>query len=342
MNEPETIDSPMGRINVDRFGNVLFLDQERLNRKAHPEKPLWRRHPHGLGIKDFIVSRIGARPSTYRLYTWGFPMLIKGAEAFFKKPGIGRRIFRRLVMVGPIQAPTGYTKGVWIPLEVDLSDRVERTRVPWDLLAEQIRNAEFIGGMKSCVCRDSFGCSTYPHDLACLFFGKSGEAVVRTGLAVEVSHEDALARLERAKSVGLNSEALHVELEQFVWGLTNAEMEEFQEVCFCCPCCCVGMKFCKAGTRDIKDRFTASGWTSTVDADACIACGDCGPVCPQECISFDADAIATIDQEHCMGCGFCITACPAEDCIKIKQTMPMRDSIHDYFLTEDRFDVKVR
>ncbi|MCC6495510.1 MAG: 4Fe-4S binding protein [Propionibacteriaceae bacterium] len=52
--------------------------------------------------------------------------------------------------------------------------------------------------------------------------------------------------------------------------------------------------------------WTPTGWTATVDEDACISCGECGPSCPQECITFDEDGIAKIDQEQCTGCSFCI------------------------------------
>jgi Pyruvate/2-oxoacid:ferredoxin oxidoreductase delta subunit len=342
--EIESLPTPMGEMNVDRNGNVQFLDVERMRRKETPDLPLRRNRPRGLGIKDFVLSRVvHNRPSgpVESFYQWGFRLLVSTVQRYFTKPGLMNKIVRAVTFMGPADTRTGYTKGVWLPLNVDLSGEVEPERVPWDLLEDQIRSATFIGGMKTCVCRDSFGCTDYPHDLACMFFGKSGKVVVDNGLADQLTTDQALDRMRRAKSVGLNSESLHVELEQYVWGLKNDDMDEFQEVCFCCPCCCVGMKFCRAGTRDIKDRFTPSGWTATIDEDACIACGECAPACPQECIEFDEDGVARIEQEYCMGCDFCGKVCPVDDCIRIRQTMPMRDSIHDYFLAEDSFDMRV-
>ena len=43
--------------------------------------------------------------------------------------------------------------------------------------------------------------------------------------------------------------------------------------------------------------------------DACIGCGSCVPVCPQNCIKTDGIPYV-IEQEHCLHCGNCIEACP--------------------------------
>ena len=43
--------------------------------------------------------------------------------------------------------------------------------------------------------------------------------------------------------------------------------------------------------------------------DACIGCGNCAAVCPQNCINTD-DVPFVIGQEHCLHCGNCFEACP--------------------------------
>lgn len=43
--------------------------------------------------------------------------------------------------------------------------------------------------------------------------------------------------------------------------------------------------------------------------DACIGCGSCAAVCPQNCIVTDSIPYV-IEQEHCLHCGNCLTACP--------------------------------
>lgn len=44
--------------------------------------------------------------------------------------------------------------------------------------------------------------------------------------------------------------------------------------------------------------------------DACIGCGSCLPVCPQNCIS-TGNIPYYIEQEHCLHCGNCMKVCPA-------------------------------
>ena len=43
--------------------------------------------------------------------------------------------------------------------------------------------------------------------------------------------------------------------------------------------------------------------------DACIGCGSCAAVCPQNCIMTDR-VPHVIEQEHCLHCGNCFEACP--------------------------------
>ena len=45
-----------------------------------------------------------------------------------------------------------------------------------------------------------------------------------------------------------------------------------------------------------------------------------------------------VDQENCVGCGMCKARCP-QGAVKIKQTMPMRESMHDYFREEGRLEI---
>ena len=44
-------------------------------------------------------------------------------------------------------------------------------------------------------------------------------------------------------------------------------------------------------------------------ADTCIGCGNCLPVCPQNCISAGSSPFH-IEESHCLHCGNCMKACP--------------------------------
>ena len=237
---------------------------------------------------------------------------------------------------GEAQAPAHLN----VPINKDLTEEAQRITVPMDLVKKAISEAHFIGGMKTCLCRAGQGCTDYPHDLACLFFNRSGTVVVDHGMAVELTKEEAFARVDRAAELGLTCQSLWVQVEQLIWGFRNDEMDSFLEICFCCPCCCVGFNISNNSPRDVKKHFGPSGWTSVVNHDLCTGCKHClDTYCPQDAIHFrESDGKMVVDQENCVGCGFCRKNCPS-GAIKIKQTMPMRASVHDYFLEEGKIQI---
>ena len=59
-----------------------------------------------------------------------------------------------------------------------------------------------------------------------------------------------------------------------------------------------------------------------------------------EAITFGEDGKVLINQELCVGCGICKSRCDM-DVIKIKQTMPMREDLHDYYATDYNLDLKL-
>lgn len=62
-----------------------------------------------------------------------------------------------------------------------------------------------------------------------------------------------------------------------------------------------------------RDSFTFGGAEKKQEGffitDACIGCGSCTAVCPQNCILIDGISYV-IEQEHCLHCGNCLTTCP--------------------------------
>ena len=63
-----------------------------------------------------------------------------------------------------------------------------------------------------------------------------------------------------------------------------------------------------------RDSFTFGGADERRDCyfitDACIGCGTCLEVCPQECI-LSGSIPFVIQEEHCLHCGNCMEVCPA-------------------------------
>ncbi len=326
--------------NIDEQGNVLYLDQERLDRKVVGFPP-YKNRPNGLGIYNFIKTHILAmRQEIWPLALKLYRMFVK-YSVWMKEGGLKGKIYKTGIMLSP--AMEKQTSTLVMPLNVDITDQSEKVVIPMDMLKESLKNITYIAGMETCLCREANDCEDYPKDIACLFFGEPAKTVVKNGLAKQLTYEEACARVDRAAEYGLMAQAVWIEVEQLLWGVRNDEMDKFLEVCFCCPCCCIAMRLARNAQPEDRHRFHPSGWTAVPDRTKCIGCGRCITEhngCPVDAISMGIDGKIKINQELCVGCGICKSRCNY-DVIKIKQTMPMRKDLHDYFLTDYNLDLKV-
>ncbi len=326
--------------NIDEQGKVLYLDEDRLARKEVGFPP-YKNKSNGLGIgnflKDHLIYMSDKRwPLALKLYK-----LFVKFSVWMKEGGIKAKIYKKGIMLAPDME--AHTSTVVMPLNVDLSDEGEKVTIPMDIAKEALRNASFIGGMDTCLCRESNECEDYPRDVACLFLGDAGRTIVKHNLGRQLTYEEACARVDRAAAEGLMAQAVWVEVEQWLWGIRNDKMDQFLEICFCCPCCCIAVRLARNATSAERHRFHPAGWTAVPDRTKCVGCGKCisGPNgCPVEAISFGPDGKVVINQETCVGCGICKSRCNL-DVIQIKQTMPMRKDLHEYFAKDYNLDLKV-
>ncbi len=326
--------------NIDEQGNVLYLDEERLERKKVGFKK-WKNRSNGLGIYNFIKAKILRMDNkrwdlARRLYR----IFIK-YSVWFKEGGWKGKMYKKAIMLTPPLEKN--TSTVIMPLNVDISQESEKVVVPLDMLKESLKNMTFIGGMDTCLCRESNGCKDYPHDLGCLFLGDAAKTIIKHNLGRELTYEEACERIDRAKELGLVAQSVWIEVEQLLWGVRNDEMDHFLEVCFCCPCCCIAMRLAGQLSPEDRVRFHPSGWTAVPDRTKCVGCGACAKegVCPMEAVSIGEDGKVVINQEICTGCGECRKRCNL-DVIKLKQTMPMRSGgLREYFNEEFNLDIKV-
>ncbi|MBR5329626.1 MAG: 4Fe-4S binding protein [Firmicutes bacterium] len=326
--------------NIDERGNVLYLDEERLKRKEVGFPP-YKNKSNGLGIYNWLLENViymskKRWPFALKLYK----MFVR-FSVWMKEGGIKARIYKTGIKLYPdMERPTGT---IVMPLNVDVTDQGEKVVVPLELIKKSLKNLTFIAGMDGCLCREANDCSDYPHDIGCIFMGEAAKGVVKHGLAREITYEEACARVDKAAEYGLMGQAVWIEVEQMLWGVRNDLMDHFLEICFCCPCCCIATRLARNATSKERHRFHPAGWTAVVDTTKCVGCGKCAESyngCPVEALNFRDDGKVQIDQEACVGCGICKERCSL-DAIKIKQTMPMRDNLRDYFLKDYSLDLKV-
>ena len=326
--------------NIDEQGNVLYLDQERLDRKEVGFPPYINK-PNGLGIYNWLLEHViymsrDRWPLALKLYH----MFVR-FSVWMKQGGRKAQVYKTGIKLYPdMERPTGT---VVMPLNVDVSDHGEKTVIPLELIKESLKNVTYIAGMDGCLCREANDCDDYPHDLGCLFLGEAAKGVVKHGLGRQFTYEEACARVDQAAAAGLMGQAVWIEVEQMLWGVRNDLMDHFLEICFCCPCCCIAMRLARNATSAERHRFHPAGWTAVPDRTKCVGCKKCAEGhngCPVEAISFGADGKVQINQEACVGCGICKARCDF-DVIKIKQTMPMRKDLREYFLKDYNLDLKV-
>jgi Pyruvate/2-oxoacid:ferredoxin oxidoreductase delta subunit len=303
---------------------------------AQASRPVYTPKQSWLGISDWLLDKIGVRPVTWKPILKVFKVIVAGSK-YMETPVIGP-IYKRLMMFAPDEKR--YSAGTIYNLNVDVSEQGESVVVPMDLVKDLLRKSSYIASTYACICRDANTCTHYPKDVCCLFMSTSGKTVVEHGVGYEISLEDALARVDKAAELGLIGQALFVEVEQLIWGFSNDTMEHFIEMCFCCPCCSVGLNLSRNASRDVKRRFHASGWNALIDPELCQGCQACVAPCPQAAITMSPEGKALVNHDYCVGCGICKTHCTL-DAIRIKQVKPMLGSVQEYFLVDAQLDLKI-
>jgi len=166
---------------------------------------------------------------------------------------------------------------------------------PFEEAAHYIREARHIG-VSDCPCRTSKPSCDAPVDV-CLTFNYTARFLSERSAARLITPEEALAILQRAEDAGL------------VHCATNTA-DRIDYICNCCPCCCGTLRVGVMTRLEDSAARVESNFRAVVDADTCIACGDCLDRCPMDAITLGG--VAEVNQARCIGCGLCATACPAE------------------------------
>lgn len=266
----------------------------------------------GLGINNWVKTKTAAKPGI-KLKFWEAVFKFIARSGPLTKIPVIRTIFKAGSLYLP--ADKKFTGGVTLNLNADLTDKTQNVVMPIDIVKKLVREASYIAGMKSCICRDAQCCTHYPHDICCMFVGKGAAPVVKNDLATVFTVEEALARIDKAAEAGLIAQALWVEFESYTWGFKDEDLHRQIELCFCCPCCCSALKFTKKASTDIVSRYQSIGWKASVN-EGCVNCGICEKACPVNAVKCGKTK-AEVDEAVCLGCGICVSKCP-ESAIKLR------------------------
>jgi len=210
---------------------------------------------------------------------------------------------------------------------LDYQGKNQSVVIPINLIRQAIEQSSYRVIKHKCFCRDGCGCTDYPVDLGCIMLGEGCRSMVARGTARPATVDEALNHLERAAGLGLVCLTMWIGMEMMVLGIPEKDHDRIVEVCFCCPCCCQGLRFFKNYDPRFMSRFRSIGWRPEIAA-ACTSCGNCAEICPMRAIEGSANGFKVSDK--CIGCGLCAFRCP-QQAIVMQEVVPQKKDILDYF-----------
>ena len=277
---------------------------------------------------DFYRKYFSLTQDTWGIYTKFYPIVVDNIMGYFSHPVWGpfwRRLFR-------FEGDAHHAEACIVPIGQDLkfNSPNKNMALPMQKLRDAVHESSYRIIMDRCICRDSFKCTHYPIDFACLMLGEACRTMVANGIARYATIEESLAHLNRAAEMGLVAIPAWTEMESIAKGIPDKNKTKYFEICFCCPCCCNGIKNFKTWhtVPQLRKLFKNTGWQAKA-SEACIGCGICTDMCPMDTIVVDRSGMAKTG-DSCIGCGLCAFHCP-EKAITMEETIPMKEHILEYF-----------
>lgn len=169
---------------------------------------------------------------------------------------------------------------------------------PTETIEKVVKNAKKIA-LANCPCRIRYELNNgescgHPKDV-CMKLDELAEFVIDTGLAKEVTHEEALDVIKKANEAGL----VH---------FTDNTGEGIKHICNCCGCACWNVGPIRR--RQVpRDMLMATFFLRETVEDQCTGCENCIDICPVNALRIE-DGLAKVDLEICIGCGVCVPRCP--------------------------------
>jgi len=181
----------------------------------------------------------------------------------------------------------------------------ETSALPPMVVSELIRQAHYHVILDACLCRQGRSCENHPHDIGCLFLGRSG-LELPPGYSRRVSEAEALAHVERAVRSELVPMVVRARVDNYAFLLPDRH--SLIGVCFCCSCCCCMGNYRYVPQERLDRIFPRLDGLEIEVNDSCIACCACVDKCYMRSIRVEGGR--AVHDKTCRGCGRCATACP--------------------------------
>ncbi len=202
--------------------------------------------------------------------------------------------------------------GHYISVNLPMGE-IENEVVPYKVFEHFINKASNIV-LRTCPCRESGECQNHSIEYGCIFMGDDTKNMALDPEEGYVAtKEQALEHLRNAMADGLVP-LMGRNVGEAENGHGVKDTGRFLSGCFCCECCCIGVRLRQYGAAagmEGEGSGSIEGMKIKVDLDKCDGCGTCVETCP---FNFRrvVDGKSTVDPDQCIGCGRCVEVCPHE------------------------------
>jgi len=219
----------------------------------------------------FVNEKDGVDKYWYDTWIPGImEMMVNKYSNVEKYPQIGRAMEAYGRVRGPMTAgvfPVG--KGLMRVIPIEKAIMGETRRASYEEISKYLEENELFT-VSNCSCRSTReimgeGCGHLKEDM-CIQMGHAAEYYIRTGRGRRITREEAYGIIQRAEENGLMHQVPNVD----GGGKTHA-------ICNCCGCGCLSLRTAEMfhNTDMVRSNYLAA-----VDAEKCMACGDCVENCP--------------------------------------------------------------
>jgi UDP-glucose 4-epimerase len=200
--------------------------------------------------------------------------------------------------------------GHYISVNLPMGE-IENEVVPYKVFEYFINKASNIV-LRTCPCRERGECKDHSIEYGCIFMGDDTKNMaLDPEEGYHATKEQAIEHLRNAMADGLVP-LIGRNVGEAEDGHGVKDTGRFLSGCFCCECCCIGVKlreYSAVSSLGGETGGSVEGMKIKVDLDNCDGCGTCVETCPFH-FRRVIDGKSTVDPDQCIGCGRCVEVCP--------------------------------